>query len=128
MANNIWDVINDISIKKPIWDKSIKKHYSQFMINRFFSCFEDIIEIIEEISQHEITDEQHYNFLCDTIPRSMYRSKFKMKPDEDKDTEILSKYYNINCKYAEEYLQLVDNSFVKEIKKQIKLKEGYGYE
>jgi hypothetical protein len=126
MKLNIFDIIKNITQFKCDWDPSFKKAYSQTMINSYFSNFHEIIEIIEEITQYQITDEQHYNFLKDIIPEKSYFCKFKVKKDEDKMLEDISDYYKVNENISKQYLKLMSIEQYNEIKDKLKVRREMG--
>lgn len=125
MKFTIFDLIKYISVQKVEWEDSFKSIYNQFMVNNFFSNFIELVEFIEEISQNELSDKQHYNILKDFLPTKSYYCKFKMKKDESVVIENICKYYKVNENIARDYNQLISDHQYKAIVKQLKINEDY---
>lgn len=109
----LFDVLDMIQTKRIPWselDEAYKKAYSSFMINRFISSVEMYLPILAKLSEiKQLTDEQHYTILCNTLAtKHWFTYKTYKKEKTDKDTELLlfaiSKEYEIGRREAKTYI------------------------
>jgi len=109
----LFDILDMIQTKRIPWselDEAYKKAYSQFMINRFISSVEMYLPILAKLSEiKQLTDEQHYTILCNTLAtKHWFTYKTYKKEKTDKDTELLlfaiSKEYEIGRREAKTYI------------------------
>ena len=111
---NMLDYIRSIVDKQPI---ELDKGYSQYALNIYFSKFKNCVYYIDNIGKMILTDNQHYKYLMEVIPRGWQKKiEFSKKSDKkQKEIENLIKYFNINEKEAEEYFYLIDEKEMKDI-------------
>lgn len=109
----LFDVLDMIQTKRIPWselDEAYKKAYNPFMINRFISSVEMYLPILAKLSEiKQLTDEQHYTILCNTLAtKHWFNYKTYKKEKTDKDTELLlfaiSKEYEIGRREAKTYI------------------------
>lgn len=116
----LFDVLGMIEGAKTPWndlDEGYHKAYSQFMINRFISSKDVYLPIIEKLSTLKVTDQQHYEILCNAISGSRrhffdYKSYKKEKVGKDEEFLIfaLSKEYEIGKREAKTYINKINES------------------
>lgn len=110
----LFDVINMIERQKLPWAKlsdEYKKAYNQYMINRFISSNALYVPIIAELSTMQMTDEQHYLILCNTVAGNRkhwfnYKAYKKEKTEKDLDMLIFAvcKEWEIGRREAKMYI------------------------
>ena len=119
MAKTLFDHINAITKdkKKDYWESledGDKKTWSNYMILRFLSMNADWIEFISEVQPlvQELPPKQFYQVMADTLPTGRYFLKY-MKPTkkdekiEDWIVQLVSKFYEVPLKEAEEYMEIL---------------------
>lgn len=119
MAKSLFDHINAITKdkKKGYWeslDDGDKKTWSNFMVTRFLSMNSDWIEFISEVQPliQELPPKQYYQVMSELIPQGKYFLKY-LKPTkkdekiEDWLVELVSKFYEVSLKEAEEYIEIL---------------------
>lgn len=109
----IFDILDVLQGPRTPWHDlpdEMKKQYSSFMINRFISSVEMYLPIVAKLSEiKQLTDEQHYTILCNTLAtKHWFTYKTYKKEKTDKDTELLlfaiSKEYEIGRREAKTYI------------------------
>ena len=111
----LFDHLNDITYNKTPFDISDTKEYNQYMINRYISMDKRYVDIIVELSKYNLTDEQHYNYLCNKLPKVKTYFKY-IKGVKEKDREelkILMKHYKIGLTEAKEYMDIMSSQDLK---------------
>lgn len=129
----LFDVLNMIEGQKLPWDKlpdEYKKAYSQFMINRFVSSQELYVPIVAELACMQLTDEQHYLILCNTVAGNRkhwfnYKAYKKEKVEKDLDLLIFAicKEWELGRREAKMYI----NNLEETVKDQLREKWGESY-
>lgn len=117
---NLFDILAIIEGPKTPWNDlpdELKNQYSAFMINRFISSKDVYLPIIEKLSTLKVTDQQHYEILCNAISGSRrhffdYKSYKKEKVGKDEEFLIfaLSKEYEIGKREAKTYINKINES------------------
>lgn len=121
----LFDVLDMIQTKRTPWDQldeGYKKAYSQFMINRFISSNEMYLPILAKLTEiKQLTDEQHYMILCNTLSPTKHWFNYKTYKKEkvEKDMELLifacCKEYEIGKREARMYI----NNLTETVKEQL---------
>ena len=116
----IFDLANHISSNKDdISDKiqlELRNMYSQFMINRIFSCSPDTLFIADLANKLDVNDTTHCLFLNNFVSkRKRYFNYPKTKKENYDKLNMVSKYYNVSLEKANELLELLSNEQIKSI-------------
>ena len=98
-------------------DSSFEKDYVPFIVNRAFSQFFDSVLVANTMnSMHYLDKKMQYDYLYYTLKKRKRFSKW-IKPEWDEVNEIIvSAYYNINRRKAREYLKLMTEGDLEELK------------
>jgi len=119
MNNNeygVFDFVNDISHeKKYIFNDEVSGQYNMYITNKAFSYHIDTIFIANKINQYQFIDKKmHYDFLFNSIRARKRFAEWNHYTD-DKNLELVKKYYNYNVHKAREALQLLTEEDLKNI-------------
>jgi hypothetical protein len=109
-----FDYINALCNHQKI---EIKSDYNKFLVNRFFSYFNDTVMIANIANKFsaEFDNELHFNFYYNIITKKKRFTKwYKSKILED--IEAISKYFNISEKEAIMYKKVITDDYLNEIK------------
>jgi len=98
-------------------NEEISKGYQPFMINRFVSMAEVFIPIVNEINRFDVPKEVHFNYLFSILPkRRQFFNYIKKKKDLSlQEKRTIATYFEVGMDDAERYIQLLDDSQIKEI-------------
>lgn len=115
---SVFDIINNISTgKEPI--EYHKKDYQQYIINKGFSYFIDSILYVNEVNTRtNLTDEQHYAYMFNSLRKKKRFSKWFKKTKQD-NIELVMQTYKYNQKKAEEVIKLLSNEQIDELRERI---------
>ena len=101
-VNSINDTKQDIMI-----DDTSEKIYNSFTINRTFSYFKDTAVLANVMNQyHHLENKLQYHFLLNIIRKKKRFSKW-MKPDVDRDLEVVKEYYGYSNEKAKQVMGLL---------------------
>ena len=118
MSNNPFDWLNSINHKKEdiMIDDQAEKGYSQFMVARGLSYFQDTVLLANEVNiAPGIDNRMHYDFLRTAVrPRKRF-SKWMKKTVADKN-EVIKEYYGYSDAKAESVADLISDEDVKHMK------------
>ena len=118
MSNNPFDWLNSINHKKDdiMIDDQAEKGYSQFMVARGLSYFQDTVLLANEMNiAPGIDNRMHYDFLRTAVrPRKRF-SKW-MKKTLPAKNEIIKEYYGYSDAKAESVADLISDEDVKHMK------------
>ena len=118
MSNNPFDWLNSINHKKEdiMVDDEAEKGYSQFMVARGLSYFQDTVLLANEMNiAPGIDNRMHYDFLRTAVrPRKRF-SKWMKKTVHSKN-EIIKEYYGYSDAKAESISDLISDEDIKEMK------------
>ena len=118
MSNNPFDWLNSINHKKEdiMFDDEAEKGYSQFMVARGLSYFQDTVLLANEMNiAPGIDNRMHYDFLRTAVrPRKRF-SKWMKKTVADKN-EVIKEYYGYSDAKAESVADLISDEDVKHMK------------
>lgn len=121
---NPFDFINSISHTKEylIGVKCEEKDYNSFLVNRGLSYFADTIHYANMMNKYSTLDKKlQYDFLLNIISKKKRYGKWE-KREITEDIEVVSQYYAISTKEAEEYLSILTQEQLDIIK--LKLSKG----
>lgn len=108
------DFIKHLTIYKTPWNKHSKdeqKTYLPFIMNLWLSMNPDLIEVVNEVQQHQVPNRDHYNFYLSVLPKkSIYLRWIKAKKKEySKDViEHLSAFYSVSMREISDSLCVLD--------------------
>jgi hypothetical protein len=119
---SLFEHLDGLTSVKREWEytSAFKKNYSQYMINRFIGMHDSFLELISEVNKLTLTDEQHYNFLKQYLPKKKIYFKYIKKSHDVLDTTsmgILMDLYKISY---DEVLEILEVAPINEVKKIIK--------
>jgi hypothetical protein len=118
LSNNPFDWLNSINHKKEdiMVDDEAEKGYSQFMVARGLSYFQDTVLLANEMNiAPGIDNRMHYDFLRTAVrPRKRF-SKWMKKTVADKN-EVIKEYYGYSDAKAESVADLISDEDVKHMK------------
>jgi hypothetical protein len=104
------DILNSINQTKEnlfTSDPRIEKEYVPFVINKCFSYFPDTIFYANRMNQVSGLDKKmQYDYLLSSISKKKRFSKW-IKPEENKDIEVIKEIYGYSDQRAREVLDLV---------------------
>jgi hypothetical protein len=104
------DILNSINQTKEnlfTSDPRIEKEYVPFVINKCFSYFPDTIFYANRMNQVSGLDKKmQYDYLLSSISKKKRFSKW-IKPEENKDIEVIKEVYGYSDQRAREVLDLV---------------------
>jgi hypothetical protein len=104
------DILNSINQTKEnlfTSDPRIEKEYFPFVINKCFSYFPDTIFYANRMNQVSGLDKKmQYDYLLSSISKKKRFSKW-IKPEENKDIEVIKEVYGYSDQRAREVLDLV---------------------
>lgn len=101
-----FDYINSINEKNNLRDDLVS--YSQFMINRGFSQYRELLYFSNEINRYSIDNVLHYDAYFHFVTKKKRFAKWgKSELDENKISSIIE-YYNISRRKAIDVMDLVD--------------------
>ena len=114
----IFDWINQINYEKKSWDsfsEAEQKTFNTFIINRWLSMDEDLIQIVNYFQKYSIgllTPKDTYMWYRDIIPKKKRFNKYiKGKKAMKYDSELITticKYYETSKNECIEYIEMMD--------------------
>ena len=121
----IFDWLNQINYYKKSWDsftENEQKTFSVFIINRWLSMDDDLIEAVNFFQKYSIgllQPREVYKWYCDILPKQKRFNKYvkgkKSNKYPDWVINIFCKYFECSKKEAIEYLYLINKSEIKDI-------------
>lgn len=125
----LFDFLNDVSYKKEyLYNEDTKSQYNAFMILRGLGQHIDTVLLANELNKRpNISKEMHHDFLFYVIDaRKRYGKWSKEVKQYDEDVvEYIKDKYQYNTKNAiEQYLSLMSNAELKQLKKKVHNKGG----
>ena len=113
----LFDFINHINFKTMDLSNTDFKNYNKWMVDRYYSYFQDTVFTAQEISKYQnISKEQHFNFYYEMVPERKRYVKMFTKKKEDIITYIKD-YYKVNNKIANLYLKVMPTDQIIELEK-----------
>ena len=97
-------------------DEREEKSYAPFVINRCLSYFPDTILLVNAANSIPNIDKRfHYEYLLHSIRKRKRWSKW-LKKEQDERLNWIKEYYNVSDKRAQEYLEILTEAQLEEIK------------
>ena len=88
-------------------DSRLEKDYVPFVINKCFSYFPDTVFYANRMNEVSFLDKKlQYDYLLESISKRKRFSKW-VKPEENKDIEVIKEVYGYSDSRAREVLDLV---------------------
>jgi len=99
-------------------NEEVRKDYQPYMISRFISMAEVFTQVVNEINRFsDIPKETHFRYFFSVLPKRRQFFKYiKKKKDLNQDEKfIIANYFEVGLNDAERYIQILDESQIKEI-------------
>lgn len=117
----LFDYVNSINDTKQdlMVDDTSEKIYNSFTINRTFSYFKDTAVLANVMNQyHHLENKLQYHFLLNIIRKKKRFSKW-MKPDVDRDLEVVKEYYGYSNEKAKQVMGLLRKDQINVLRKKV---------
>lgn len=115
---SIFDFIEGVTSKKKSWNKwseTDQKAFSPFIVNRWLSMRQDLVEFINELQVYTIgvlRPQQTYQLYHELLPNNKVFAKYIKGKKEDKFSDKLisqvAEHYQVSCSEATEYVELMN--------------------
>mgnify|MGYP005667615375 FL=1 len=117
---NPFEFSNSITYtKQEIMNDLNEKEYAPFLVNRALSYHQDCILYANEMNRRfDISHRLQYHYLLNTIRKRKRFAKWS-KPELIDDLKIVMDYYSVSREKAEEYLNILNKSGIKTLKKRM---------
>ena len=119
---NPFDFVKSVSYdKKDIMvDNVEEKAYAPFLINKSLSYHQDSVFFTNEMNcRHGLDHRLQYLFLLNTLRKRQRFSQWS-KPYLSKKLDTIKDYYHISTLKAKEYMEVLSDKEVRELKKRMK--------
>tara|TARA_B100002019_G_C21268961_1_gene601039 strand:- start:1639 stop:2034 length:396 start_codon:yes stop_codon:yes gene_type:complete len=120
---NPFDFVKSVSsTKKDIMVDDIEeKSYAPFLTNKALSYHQDAILFTNEMNcRHGLDHRLQYVFFLNTLRKRQRFSKWE-KPYISKKLEVIRDYYQISLEEAKNYVNLLSDKQIRELKNRMKL-------
>ena len=117
----LFDYVNSINDRKQdlMVDDTSEKIYNSFTINRTFSYFKDTAVLANVMNQyHHLDNKLQYHFLLNIIRKKKRFSKW-MKPDVDRDLEVVKEYYGYSNEKAKQVMGLLRKDQINVLRRKV---------
>lgn len=119
---NLPEILNSINHNKQNIlrerDEREEKSYAPFVVNRCLSYFPDTIFLVNNVNAIPTIDKRmHYEYLLNAVRKRKRFSKW-LKKENDVRVDWIREYYKVSSKTAMEYLSLLTDEQVEEIRLQ----------
>ena len=112
----LFQYIDALCQKKPIDEdeETFNREYSQFMINKFFSCDRTLAPIANLMNDRDITNRMHFDAMWQIVPKGKRFIKYNAKKQKaDKEIQHLMKWFGVNQNDAKAMYRLISPDEVK---------------
>jgi|TARA_R110000851_G_scaffold157287_2_gene300092 hypothetical protein len=119
---NPFDFVKSVSYdKKDIMVDAVEENaYAPFLINKSLSYHQDSLFMTNEMNNRSHLDNRlQYVFLLNTLRKRQRFSKWE-KPYLSKKLETIKSYYKISTLKAKEYMEVLSDKQVRELKNRMK--------
>ena len=120
---NPFDFVKSVSQTKIdlMVDEVEEKAYQPFLINKALSYHQDSVFFTNEMNiRHGAPNRLQYVFFLNTLRKRQRFSKWS-KPYISKKLDVIKKHYQVSTKIAKEYVELLTDKQMKELKKTMNL-------
>jgi hypothetical protein len=115
---SIFDFIEGVTSKKKSWNKwneTDQKSFSPFIVNRWLSMRQDLVEFINELQTYTIgvlRPQETYQLYYELLPNNKVFAKYVKGKKEDKFSDKLisqvAEHYQVSRLEATEYVELMN--------------------
>ena len=119
---NPFDFVKSVSYdKKDIMVDDIEeKAYQPFLINKSLSYHQDSVFLTNEMNvRHGVDNRLQYQFFLNTLRKRQRFSQWS-KPYISKKLDTIKAYYQISTKEAKDYVELLSDKQLRELKNRMK--------
>lgn len=121
MSINPFEFVNSIShTKKEFTKDEIEKYYNPYITARTLANYMDTVLLVNELNcvGVQIAPTQHFNFLYHSVrKKNRFSSKVEKNEIEQAKVKIIAEYFNCSYEKANEYIKILTDDNVKEMKK-----------
>jgi hypothetical protein len=120
---NPFDFVKSVSQTKIdlMVDEVEEKAYQPFLINKALSYHQDSVFFTNEMNiRHGVDNRLQYVFFLNTLRKRQRFSKWS-KPYISKKLDVIKKHYQVSTKIAKEYVELLTDKQMRELKKTMNL-------
>lgn len=111
-----WDIYKVICEKLPYDREELLNDYVPYQVNMCASNVADTMFIANEMNIcHRLTKEQQFDFYYHIVPKGKRYSKWNT-PAINNNVDVVAEYYNINKKVAEQYLKILTDIQIEDIR------------
>ena len=115
MLSDFLNSINQTKVNLLVKDTNLEKDYVPFIITKCFSYFPDTIFYANRLNQIAFLDKKmHYDYLLHSISKRKRFSKW-VKPEENKDIEVIKEIFGYSDQRAREVLDLLPMDKIHEL-------------
>lgn len=114
------DYLNSVlqSKKYLITDEMTEKGYNPFLVNKTLSYHIDCVALANEMNiRYELDKKMQYDFLFHTVRKLRRPYQKWIKKEKHDNVEAVKKYYGVSTKKAIEYINILTESQLQEIKR-----------
>jgi len=119
---NPFDFVKSVSSDKKniMVDEIEEKSYAPFLTNKALSYHQDSVFFSNEMNiRHGTENRLQYLFFLNTLRKRQRFSKWQ-KPYTSKKLDVIKQYYDISTKEAKDYMSILSDSDVRNMKKRMK--------
>lgn len=97
-----------------------EKEYNPFIVNKGLSLFPDTILYANDVNMyHQMPNRAQYRYLINSIRKGKRYAKWPKKDGLHNDIELISEAFNLSYTKAKEYLSILSDDDINEIRKQL---------
>jgi hypothetical protein len=115
---SIFDIITSLSQSKEDRWFEFENIYSPFIINKFLAMNDERIGLVEMMNRSKLSKKEQYYFYLYSIPNKRRYFKY-IKDYKSENVDVLCKYYSINKQKSKDYLKLLDQKQINNIKREL---------
>lgn len=113
-----FDFLNIFFEKKAIPSREeIDKDCNQYILNKTFSCDQNLVSLAHEMSKIKVTNKMYFDCMYYGLPRMKKFIKYNAgKAEKIQNIQYLMEYYGCSEQVAKEYSFLISDDEMKQIK------------
>jgi hypothetical protein len=117
MAVSPFDVVKSIFKKEKLQGEPITKDYSKWMVNKIFSCDQQLAILANELNNEFVSNQMSYDCYFFGIPKnpSKYIPYLAKKAAAEKEMKYFMEYFGVNQNVAKQYQLLIGDDEKKTI-------------
>lgn len=122
-VKSLFDFVNDLGHgKEYLYSDATKSKYDAFMINRAMSQHMDLIMYANQMNKDCCLDKQmQHDFYFYSVGVKKRYGKWAKASKNDDAIELIIKHYAVNRTHAQQYLELMTDDEIKELKQRYKI-------